>query len=225
MSSSCSSNLDKFEIDEVATLVRIVRGQLTKNVRSSADGERAGNVKRARTAEMCCQVVAKKTFPHELSRVDKPKPFEVICNSTWLSLKANDNHVGNNRLQVILDMRREKFDEASTQEERNMIVNEIVSAIIDDSASQFLSLHASSGQYTPLSQECAAMCVKNTLDSKLAISYGQVTCSSEASELVSRYNRKRLLDGVERRINVSMDKIKILDMSEMDRVTYSSKAA
>ncbi|KAL7499483.1 hypothetical protein ACHAWT_007764 [Skeletonema menzelii] len=211
-----------FEIDELATLVRIVRAQLTntKNVCSSADGERAA--KRARTAEMSVQGEPKKRFLHEL-RVVKPKPFDVICNSHCLSLQSNTNHAGNNRLQVILDMRREQFDEASTQEERNMLVNDVVSAIVDASASQFLSLHASSGQYTPLSRQCAAMCVKNAFYSKPAILYGQVSCSSEASELVSRYNRKRLLGGVERRINVSMDKI--LDICDIERVAYNSKAA
>ena len=218
-----------FEIDELTTLIRIVRDQLTKNVSSSADADGERAVKRARTAtaETCCQVVAKMTFPHELSRVDKPMPFDVICNSNWLSLQANSNHVGNNRLQVILDMRQAQFFEASTREERNIIVNGIVSAIIDDSASQFLSLHASSGSYTQLSREAAAMCVENALHSKSAtlIPHVQKSHSSEASRLLSRHRNKRVIDGVERRHNDLMNKISIPGISNMNRVTYNPRAA
>lgn len=169
-----------FMIDDVPTLVRIIKDQLTN-----------GPVKRAHTAVMSCQVVAKKTFPHELTEVDKPRPFDVICNSSWL-LDTNSNHVGNNRLQVILDMRQKQFDEASTQEEESKIVDEIVSIIIEDSASQFLSLHTSSGHYTPLSRGGAAMCVKNALGSKRCL---------EGSQLLSRHKKRRKMDGVVERRN------------------------
>ena len=169
-----------FMIDDVPTLVRIIKDQLMN-----------GPVKRAHTAEMSCQVVAKKTFPQELTKVDTPKPFDVICNSSWL-LDTNSNHVGNNRLQVILDMRQKQFDEASTQEEKSKIVDEIVSVIIDDSASQFLSLHTSSGHYTPLSRGGAAMCVMNALGSKRFL---------EGNQLLSRHKKRRKMDGVVKRRN------------------------
>ena len=199
-----------FEIGEVATLVCIVSDQLTKNVCSLAGGERAA--KRAKRTEMSCEGAAKKTFPHELSQaqVDKAKPFDVICNSTLLSLQANSNHVGNNRLQVLLDIRRKQFDEASTHEERNSIVNEIVTAIIDDSGSQFLSLHASSGHYTPLSREAAAMCVKNAMYCKPAVPHVQKSYSSEASRLLSRHHKKHVIKGVERRHNDMMKEISMI---------------
>lgn len=188
------------EIDDLAILVKIVEGELTKTFHSSEDGERPAKRARTRTVtleknfEPCYQEVArKKKSSNEGSRVDKPKPFDVICNITSLSLQENANHVGNNRLQVILDVRFKGF-ESSTHENRNIIVQDIVRAIIDDSSSQFLSLHVSSGTYLPLSRETAAICIKNALDSKLAI-------SSEANNLVSRYHKKRFLGEVERRNN------------------------
>ena len=198
------------EIDEVAILVRIVEGELTKHFHSSEDGERT--LKRARTStvtlalenffEPFYQEVAKKKFSRDGSRVSKPKPFDVICNSKWLSLQENANHVGNNRLQVILDMRFKSF-ESSSHKDRNIIVQDIVSAIIDDSSSQFLSLHVGSGTYMPLSRETAAICIKNALDSKLPTTATDVqkTFSSEANQLVSRYHKKRFLGEVERRNN------------------------
>ena len=218
-----------FEIDDVATLIRIVERELTRNFCSSEDEERP--VKRARTTtlnnfELFCEVVArtgvvaKKNFPRDGSQVDKPKPFDVICNSNWISLQENADHVGNNRLQVILDMRLKNF-KASSQEDRKRIINDIVSAIIDDSGSHFLSLHVSSGQYMPLSRESAAMCIKNALDGKLAITDQQKPCSSEANLLVSRNYKKRLFDKVERRNNVLMHKIPIHPM----RLSYNPKAA
>ncbi len=195
------------EIDELAILVPIVEDELTKTFHSAEDGERPA--KREHTSivtlennfEPSYQEAAMKKMKssHEGSRVGKPKPFDVICNITSLTLKENANHVGNNRLQVILDMRFKDF-ESSTHKDRNVIVQDIASAIIDDSSSQFLSLHVSSGTYLPLSRETAAMCIKNALDSKLAI-------SSEANHLVSRYHKKRLLGEVERRNNVSVSKL------------------
>lgn len=186
------------EIDEVAILVRIVAGELTKFFHSSEDREQPA--KRARTGiensfgPRYQEAAKKKKFPHEGSLVGKPKPFDVICNITSLSLQENANHVGNNRLQVIMDIRFNDF-QSSTHEDRNIIVQDIVNSIIDDSSSQFLSVHVSSGTYMPLSRETAAMCIKNALDSKLVI-------SSEADQLVSRYYKKRLLGEVERRNNV-----------------------
>lgn len=51
-------------------------------------------------------------------KVDKPKPFDVICSGNSITSVTNANHVGNNRFQVILDMRIRDF-EASSQEKRN----------------------------------------------------------------------------------------------------------
>jgi hypothetical protein len=90
-----------------------------------------------------------------------------------------------------------------------MIVHDIVSAIIDDSSSQFLSLDGSSGHYVPLSRESAFVFTKNALNSKLVVAEAekQKTCNSEASLLVSRYHKKRVLEKVEGQNNVLMNQL------------------
>ena len=214
------------EIDEVASLVRIVEGQITKNVWTAKSGERPA--KRARTTptsnnlDLICQAAAKK-FPKEGSLVDKPKPFDVICSGNSITPAANANHVGNNRFQVILDIRRKDFEASSSQEQRNRIVHDIVSTIMNNSSSRFLlSLDGSSGQYMPLSRESAVVCTRNALESKLLIvTSKQKTCNSEAKELVSRHYQKRVLDEVERRNNVFMHKFPICPK----RVSYNTKTA
>jgi hypothetical protein len=196
------------EIRELASLVSIVEGEITKNVCSSKHGERPA--KRARTAssidfELPCQAATKK-FPKALSLVHEPKPFDVICESDSITSKASAHHVGNSRFQVMLDMRIKDF-EASCQEKRNMIAHDIVSTIIDDSSSQFLLLDGSSGLYVPLSRESAVVLTKNALNSKLVVAEKQKACNSEASQLVSRYYRNRVLDDAERQNNVIMQQL------------------
>jgi len=184
------------EILELESLVRIVQEEITKNVCLTKHGKRPA--KRARTStsidlELLRRMETKK-FPKEFTLIEDPKPFDVICESDSIT---NINHAGNNRFQVMLDMRVKDF-EASCQEKRNIILHDIVSAIIDDSSSQFLSPDGKSGNYMPLSRENAVIFTRNAMDRKMALAEEQKTCYSEAKQLVLRYYNKRVLDKVER---------------------------
>lgn len=182
--------------------------------------------------DLLCNAAMKKVpAPNEkIPFVSKPKPFDVICSSNQTTLKENANHVGNNRLQVILDMRTKTY-EASTQEKRSEIIKEVVKSIIDDSSSQFLSEveGASSEKYLPLSREKAAICIKNALNSKFLVDLEPKICGSEAIKLVRRRNKKRALDKIERR-NIDKgfmngDVVRIPISVVPKRITHVPKAA
>ncbi len=187
---------------------------------------------RTSSLDLLCNAAMKKVpAPNEkISFVSKPKPFDVICSSNQSTLKENANHVGNNRLQVILDMRTKTY-EASTQEKRSEIIKEVVKSIIDDSSSQFLSEveDASSEKYLPLSRDKAAICIKNALNSKFLVDLEPKICGSEAIKLVRRRNKKRALDKIERR-NIGKgfmngDVVRIPISVVPKRITHVSKAA
>jgi len=181
--------------------------------------------------DLLCNAAMKKVpAPNEkIPFVSKPKPFDVICSSNQTTLKENANHVGNNRLQVILDMRTKTY-EASTQEKRSEIIKEVVKSIIDDSSSQFLSeVEGASEKYLPLSREKAAICIKNALNSKFLVDLEPKICGSEAIKLVRRRNKKRALDKIERR-NIDKgfmngDVVRIPISVVPKRITHVPKAA
>ena len=74
-------------------------------------------------------------------------------------------HTGNNRLKIMLDLRKNKY-ETSNEEGRRRIVEEVVSSIVDDASSNFLRQvdKKSSGKYEVLSRDVATICVKFALD-------------------------------------------------------------
>lgn len=229
----------QFEDDDASLVSSVQCAMKVKSMKlktSSDIGVVARPSKRARipttsSLDLLCNAAMKKVpAPNEnLSFVSKLKPFDVICRSNQTTLKENANHVGNNRLQVILDMRTKTY-EASTQEKRSEIIKEVVKSIIDDSSSQFLSEveDASSPKYLPLSREKAAICIKNALNIKFLVDLEPKICDSEAMKLVRRRNKKRALDKIERR---NIDKgfmngdVVRIPFSVPKRITHVPKAA
>jgi hypothetical protein len=179
------------------SLVDVVQGIIT-NVAPSFPSDVKQSSKRA----SCTSSKNLDLVCHPDSLISTPKPFDVICNSNLVTLKSNSNHVGNNRLQIILDARTSAFETAS-QDERNRIINQIVSIIIDDSSSQFLAKDGESKKYAPLTRTSAAVCVKNALASKKLVTTNKLRiCGSEANRLVHRYYKTRMLHKQERRSNI-----------------------
>ena len=230
------------QIEDESTLVTAVQCAI-KDVPSLIAAPPAADVvverpsKRVRSSlDLLCQAASKK-LPSEPVYVSTPKPFDVICSTNQVTLKANANHVGNNRLQVILDIRLKAY-ESSSQDKRSTIVNDVVTTIIDDSSSQFLAAvdngdggASENKKYLPLSRENAAICIKTALDSKLMVVVPGVqspTCGSEANQLVNRYYKKRALDKIERRRNkvfMDGDGIGRIPIAAPVRVTHFPKAA
>lgn len=124
--------------------------------------------------------------------------YDVICEESELELKPDCEHVGNNRLKVLVDIRMEKYMRSDV-DNKLKIVEEVVEAIIDCSG-HFLKLDQSSGKYTCISKEEATICVKNAFMKQNESMNGR---SSFLQPLVPQMKRKVELQMIEhRRISV-----------------------
>lgn len=120
-----------------------------------------------------------------------PNSFDVICNGDG-TLKADAHHVGNARLQVILDMRVKTFMASKEQKHKESIAQDIVSAIVDDSSSQFL-FEDKPGHFMHLSRESAATGVMNALQDMCVDEKKQSFRKSEIKKLAHRKFKKSVL--------------------------------
>lgn len=139
------------------------------------------------------------TDSEEEATVAIPNRFDVICDAGGLKLKQDCDHTGNNRLKVVLDIRRQRYNK-SNRKGRQAIAQEVVSSIIDDASSQFLQVDESSGMYKTISREMATACITKTFDAK---SEGNKKAYriSEVKKLMDRRKKKQLLGSLERRNN------------------------
>jgi hypothetical protein len=120
-----------------------------------------------------------------------PNSFDVICNGDG-TLKADAHHVGNARLQVILDMRVKTFMASKEQKQKESIAQDIVSAIVDDSSSRFL-FEDKSGHFMHLSRKSAATGVMNALQDMCVDERKQSFRKSEIKKLAHRKFKKSVL--------------------------------
>ena len=131
--------------------------------------------------------------------VSSPKPFDIVCDSNGRDVSRSRQHIGNNRLKVMIDIRSKKY-ETSNSEGKKQIANEVVSSILDDAQGRFLKVDKISGMYKLMSsRELAAACIKTTLDSATAGEDKKQFGNSEVRKLQQRKLKKALLDRHEAR--------------------------
>lgn len=143
-----------------------------------------------------------------------PKRFDAICNASGHSLKLNCDHTGNNRLKVMIDLRMKSYIKAN-KVERESIVQQVVSSIMEDASSHFLRKEKDSSTgllFKSLSREMAAICIHaafNNVSNNKKMSGGRNTTNNgkskrqcgnaEVKKLMDRKKKKMLLGKLERR--------------------------
>lgn len=93
--------------------------------------------------------------------ISSPSTKDCVCTARGISL--NNRYTGNNRIRVIFSMRENEY-KSSTIERKRLIVEEVVTSIIDDAASSFLQKDRQSGYYKILTRTDACKCIKKALD-------------------------------------------------------------
>ena len=176
--------------------------------------------RRPDSLELLCKAASNElpTTQHaQIKFIEAPNPFDVICRPDGRGMVRDRKHTGNNRLKIMLDLRKNKY-ETSNEEGRRRIVEEVVSSIVDDASSNFLRQvdKKSSGKYEVLSRDVATICVKFALDddaTATTTTAAEATADnmgvdnklqfrkSEVQKLVQRKHKKAILDRLENNRN------------------------
>ena len=125
--------------------------------------------------------------------VDTPSKFDVVCTARGIS--HDRQFTGNNRLKVMFTLRSDY--NSSSQEEKQLIVESMVSSVIDDAGGKFLQIDKESSKYKVLSRTCAATCIRKALDSSRKGSTSEKNKKhrdAELKKLMQRKQRKDILD-------------------------------
>jgi len=126
--------------------------------------------------------------------VDTPSRFDVVCTARGIS--HDRQFTGNNRLKVMFTLRSDY--NSSTQEERQLIVESMVSSVMDDAGGKFLQIDKESSKYKVLSRSCAATCIRKALDSSnrkgSTSEKNKKHRDAELKKLMQRKQRKDILD-------------------------------
>ncbi|KAL7531206.1 hypothetical protein ACHAXR_003899 [Thalassiosira sp. AJA248-18] len=179
--------------------IGMIRNALKNDPIESASLERSPKrvCRRDEGFELLCKAASKK-LPTQDEFVQSPNPFDVVCESNGLAVLQDSKHTGNNRLNIMLDIRKKNY-ETSDQEDKQMIAEEVVSSIIDDASGNFLQVDKASGMYKLVSSRVlATTCIKNALGTALEGEKKQFR-ESEVKKLVQRKHKKAIMDRFEKR--------------------------
>ncbi|EJK44331.1 hypothetical protein THAOC_37135 [Thalassiosira oceanica] len=140
--------------------------------------------------------------PTAAEAITIPAPFDVVCGPSGI---ADNNHTGNNRLAVLLSLRRDQY-KSTNPNGRERIVHELTVTMIDDSSARFLRRMAN-GTYTVVGRDASTALIKDGLH---LAAYGKRPTkrtasrkrgqNSEVSKLMDRRHKKQILSRLERRV-------------------------
>mmetsp|Transcript_23903 Transcript_23903/g.57648 ORF Transcript_23903/g.57648 Transcript_23903/m.57648 type:complete len:235 (+) Transcript_23903:30-734(+) len=133
---------------------------------------------------------ASEEYPVETHEyVESPNPYDVVCEANGLRISPDRRHTGNNRLNVMLNLRMRRY-KASTRKGKKNIAKEVVSSIIDDASGHFLQADKPSGKYKIVPRTSAISRITNALDTA-------DVSESEVKKLVRRRRNRAILNRLE----------------------------
>ena len=148
------------------------------------------------------ELPARAQHPTAAAAVTMPAPFDVVCGPSGI---ADNNHTGNNRLAVLLSLRKDQY-KSTNPNGRERIAHELTVTMIDDSSARFLRRMAD-GTYTVVGRDASTALIKDGLH---LAAYGKKPTkksasrkrgqSSEVSKLMDRRHKKQILSRLERRV-------------------------
>lgn len=139
----------------------------------------SSSFKRKRSAE---------THAQEAMYIESPEPYDVICDikSGCVVLEGGNAYVGNNRLKILVDIRKKRYTKSS-QEAKKQLVSELVRSILVDASGRFLKAAKGSGRYKLITSiAMVAVCVESAFDSAMTADYKNRFHHSELQTLVCR---------------------------------------
>ena len=140
--------------------------------------------------------------PTAAAAITIPAPFDVICGPSGV---VDNNHSGNNRLSVLLSLRKDQY-KSTNPNGRERIAHELTVTMIDDSSARFLRRRAD-GTYIAVGRDASTALIKEGLH---LAAYGKRPTkrtasrkrgqNSEVSKLMDRRHKKQILSRLERRV-------------------------